>query len=353
MKLGITQQDAYTMIRGSSIYSTGGGFAYSAQKRMFGELFKKRKSYEIISIDELQDRDYVCTAYAVGSAGNTNMDLTPALKKGLQTLQRITGIAPKAIFAGETNIDIIAAQSAATLGLPVLDADSNGGRAVPEIQMDNFVILDEPIAPVVVVTLEGEIALLLETASPYNIEAFVRNFAGNSNIGIVAALDHLISVKKAKKVLTHGIFTRSLSLGKLIEDNLKNPELLNVIVKEIGGQLIIKGKVTKNTLKSNIKEGFLNGEYVVSDGKNEIRVFAKNENIIAWKNDKVWVTSPDRIMTIDLKTFLGVHNSELKKDQEVAIIAAPASDMWRGEKGIELFNPKHFGFNLKPTLLTI
>ncbi len=352
MKKNLNYQNAISMIRGSSIYSTGGGFAYSGQKRMFNNLFKKVNSIKLISIDELKDNDYICTAYAVGSAGNTDIDLSPALRQGLQVLQNFTGIKPKAIFAGETNIDIIASQSAVALNLPILDADSNGGRAVPEIQMDNFVIYDKPITPVVVVTLDGDVAILQQTKNPYNIENFVRSIAGNSKIGMVAVLDHLIQVKLAKKILTHGIFSRSLKLGQLIQENYNNQDLLEKIIREINGQLLIKGKVFKSTLKSNLKEGFLNGDYFIKDRKgNVVKVYAKNENIICWKNNRVFATSPDRILTIDTKTFLGIHNSQLKEDEEVAVIVAKASEMWRSKKALELFEPRHFGFLFKPKLL--
>ncbi|HET9947169.1 MAG TPA: DUF917 domain-containing protein, partial [Patescibacteria group bacterium] len=68
-------------------------------------------------------------------------------------------------------------------------------------------------------------------------------------------------------------------------------------------------------------------------------------------NNKVFATSPDRIMTIDVKTFLGVHNSQLEKGQQIAVLVAPASPMWRRKEGIELFHPKHFGFSFEPKLL--
>ncbi len=77
------------MIRGSSIYSTGGGIEYGVQRRLFRNLFRSAIQLSLVSLDELSDYNYVCTAYAVGSAKNTNFDLSKQLRLGINALENI------------------------------------------------------------------------------------------------------------------------------------------------------------------------------------------------------------------------------------------------------------------------
>ncbi|GEM_PF-2353212 len=350
MRTFITNQIAKQMLIGSSIYSTGGGIAYPVQKKLFASLMKKKKHIPLISIDELNDSDYICTAYAVGSAGNTDTDLSASLKLGMETLEHYTGKAFKAIFAGETNIDIITFQAASNVHLPVLDGDSNGGRAVPEIQFDNFVIAGKDMTPVVAVTPDKNVAILAQATNAQAVELFVRNLAIQYPHGLIAVLDHPIQVKDAKNILTLGIFSRSISLGHYIERVKHTSHTAEDITRHIRGHLLIRGRVTKVDLRN--EKGFLIGYYYVQDDKkNILKMFVKNENITCWINDTLIATPPDCFLTVDSDSLLGEHNSGIVEGQNVFVIAKEATDIWRSKKGRELFHPKHFGFNIESKLL--
>lgn len=345
MKIILDKEIIGQMILGSSIYSTGGGFEYSVQKKLFEKLIRGKKKLVLIDINELSNDDWICTAYGVGSAGNTDYDLSNAFNQGIKTLEKYINKNIKAVFAGETNIDVLAFQTASGINLPVLDADSNGGRAVPEIQFDNFTIFNKPIVPVVTITLEGEISLLLKTKNSAEIEKYVRSIASNSKSGVVAVIDHSIQVKEAKNILTTNIFKRSIKMGKLIHENKNNLNLEAKIIKETNGEKIINGTVTKIEIKDSKKNGFLEGFYYIKDTQNRIaRVYIKNENILCWLDGKVVVSPPNPILAVNLKTFIGVHNSKIKIGDNILLIATKATKLWSSEKGKKLFNPQHFGF---------
>lgn len=350
MRIYINNQIAKHMLLGSSIYSTGGGIEYGTQEKHITSLLKKyrSRSLELISIEELKDEDYICTVYQVGSSANTNFDASSFLRLGINTLEDYTGKKFKAIFAGETNIDSVVFQAAGSLGLPVVDADSNGGRAVPQIQFDNFVLKKKSITPLVAVTPTKEIRIS-RTKNVLSIENTIRSIASKLDDGLITVCDHPINVKEAKEILTLGIFSRSIELGKLIFDNKDPSYLLNQVIKKIDGKLFIRGKIVKIELKD--KQGFLEGYYWVRDNKNELRVYVKNENIICWLNDKVILTVPDCILAVDIGNLRGLHNSKLREGQGVVVIGKRATDLWRTKEAIELFNPKHFGFDIKSKLL--
>ncbi len=353
MKQYLTEKQINAMILGSSIYSTGGGIEYSTQKKLFKKLLHKQNKPQLVSIDELADDDYVCTAYAVGSAGNTNYDLSESLQIGMKTLENYTGEKFRALFGGETNADILAFQTASSMHLPVLDADSNGGRAVPEIQHDNFIITGKSITPLVAVTPDKRVAILTQSPDGLGIEKFVRSMSSTIDKGLIAVLDHPIKVKDAKKVLTLGIFSRSIQLGDYILSNKKTEKMIQEIPQKVPGQVLIQGFISKLEVKHDVHGGFLTGYYYVQNTNGDtVKVFIKNENLIAWKNDQLLMTAPDAIIAVDTKTFVGVHNSKLYQGQEVIIIGKKAPEMWRSAVGKKLFSPKHFGFSFANKLLS-
>jgi hypothetical protein len=74
----------------------------------------------------------------------------------------------------------------------------------------------------------------------------------------------------------------------------------------------------------------------------------KNENIVAWLDGVPDAMSPDTIQDLDPKTGDAHNGGALggyKMGAEVAIIGYETSPMWRTPKGIEVFGPRHFGFD--------
>lgn len=339
----LNENDVKNMLVGSLIYSTGGGIEYEVQKKLFKQLFSKYKKLPLITINELDDNDCLCTAYSVGSAGNTNVDLSKALKIGIEKLQYYTKKEFKAIFAGETNIDILAFQTALQLQLPVLDADATGGRAVPELQFDNFAVVKKSTLPLVAVLPNFKTILISKIKNLSKVDKIIQSLLLKHKQGLIVVLDHYIQVKEAKKILTLGIFERAIELGEFISKNSNHKNFERKMIKYLQGKIIIKGKVTKINIKN--EDGFLNGYYHIIDRKNNlVKIFVKNENLICWKNNKMIVVPPDFIITLNAKTFHGIHNSSLKLNQEVIVIKKRASKFWNTKNARKLFNPKYFGF---------
>jgi hypothetical protein len=60
---------------------------------------------------------------------------------------------------------------------------------------------------------------------------------------------------------------------------------------------------------------------------------------------------PDSISIVDSRTGIGLSNwkGDFSKDREVTVLGFKAADIWRTEKGVGLFGPKHFGFDMDYT----
>jgi uncharacterized protein len=74
----------------------------------------------------------------------------------------------------------------------------------------------------------------------------------------------------------------------------------------------------------------------------------KNEYLIAWKNDRMDVTCPGSVFIVDSESGKGLYNKpqDFSKGRKVAVIGRKAGDIWTTEKGLKIFGPGHFGFEM-------
>ena len=73
----------------------------------------------------------------------------------------------------------------------------------------------------------------------------------------------------------------------------------------------------------------------------------KNENIISWRNGIVDATVPDLICVFDDTLNKPCLNPFINVGQKISVIGLVAPAEWRLPKGLELFGPKHFGFEIE------
>ena len=81
-----------------------------------------------------------------------------------------------------------------------------------------------------------------------------------------------------------------------------------------------------------------------------LRVWFKNENLISWLDDKPYVTCPDLICIVDNDNCMGLGNMyELPsyREKKVTVFGFPAHELWKTDKGLKLWNPKNYGFNIE------
>ena len=66
----LTEKDVEAAVRGGSVYAAGGG-GWSDHGRMLGYAAVSIGRPELITIDELEDDDWVATAAAIGAPAST------------------------------------------------------------------------------------------------------------------------------------------------------------------------------------------------------------------------------------------------------------------------------------------
>ncbi|HDH07183.1 MAG TPA: DUF917 domain-containing protein, partial [Thermoproteales archaeon] len=337
---------------GATILGCGGGGSPEWGRSILLRDLEKGVELKIVSYDELPEDKLVACAYFCGPIAPPNSRRRRSrgnpgyIEKALETVKEfigeLGGVIPTEIGGGNT---ATALHVAGLLGVPLVDADVVG-RSVPELIHNSFIVYGRKIVPAILSSSKGDLLFIKDYSSVDTYEKLARSLSVISN-GDVFVIDSIVPVKRAKEITVKESISKALKLGKIVYDYSGDiTYLINKLLEVLEGFLIFKGELTEINLE--VKEGFLEGFYMVK-GVEEyhgslLRIWVKNENMMAWKDDKPVVMTPDLIILLDEKGR-GVVNSRLKPGMKVYVIGAKAPSIWRTEKGLELLGPKHFGFN--------
>ena len=244
---------------------------------------------------------------------------------GASAIKKFAGRNPVGFFPGELGVEPLAFAAAAITVSAVIDADATGGRAVPEITQDLFVLQGKELSPSIAVDTSGA-THLFEHLDGYTLEAEIRALVSRTR-GSVLVFDHLITGKE-KTLLCFGV------LKKAIE----------VAMTGIGLHTIDQGIF--RDISYNQKDGFLAGTLEIASETSRYRLFFQNEHLVLLRNGKPIVTCPSLIMLFNIEDK-PIHNAEIQRclGQRVTIRSMPPETIWRSPKGHELFGPRHFGLD--------
>jgi DUF917 family protein len=238
--------------------------------------------------------------------------------------------------------------AAALLGKKIIDADP-AGRSVPELIHSTFCIFDLPIYPLAVANQFGDVAIFPRVVNDDRAEILVRSLAvaSKNSIGVV---DHPAPAKVMRDAVIKGAISRAWQIGRTYREALEKGERASeYLVKNCEGFFLFEGTVSQAEFET--REGFTLGNTVIEGsgkyGGQTYRVWYKNENMIAWRNEQVDVTVPDLICIFDDKKNAPVLNPYFQAGMKVSVIGLAAPKEWRLPKGLEIFGPRHFGFDLE------
>jgi len=335
----LTKQDLHSLALGSTLLATGGGFPFESKHQKLKEL-NKNNSLHLISTNDLCDDDLVCAISGIGSADNThNLNFDQALIAGLKTMQELLGRNINALIPGEIGIENIIFELASKLNLPVLDADTAGGRAVPEMTHDTFFLADETILPVVLVSLTGETFVIDEKQTPLfekrgEIEKIARAKALETPEKTILIFSHGKPIHKIKAIASLNSLSRSIEIGTALK-SLNLTQILQDLKQICRAELITTAKVT--SVFKNKDEDFLKTIVTLRTPQGIMDLIIKNEILALQQDSNLIAHIPDLICLLDLKTFLPIHSSEIEKGSFFAVLRIPAIKQWQTEKARELF----------------
>jgi hypothetical protein len=328
------RQELQDIVVGAGLLGTGGGGSPVEGMKLVDRVLEFGSGVELASVEEIPDEKWGVAIAGVGSpkASMTRVR-TYSPTYALALLEEAQGIRssfviPCELGAGNSINPMLAA---AHREIPIVDGDPVG-RAVPEIQMSTFCLAGIPAAPLALAT-EDRISAVIRTENVYDTERVTR--AITSELGGVSAIAcHAMQAKDVKKHIVPGTTTLVEGIGatiRLTQDHRK--DVARALIENFDGYLLGKGKI--RSMRSTTKGAFDFGAVDVK-GELPIRVMFKNENMIAFRKERLVAVVPDLICSIDEKGN-PLTNADIEEGMEIIYLGFAAHPAFRSPEVFGLF----------------
>ena len=353
----LSRQDLVDLLHGAAILGTGGGGELDEGLALIDQALAAGKTFRLASIDNVPDDALLCTPYLLGAISEPTPEeaaqyerlpkaTQPAILHAYSRFQDYLGqefYGTLACEMGGTNT-AIAFFAAAMNGHVIIDADP-AGRAVPEITHSTYYLNDLPAAPIVMANSFGESFIAEHVLDDERAEAIVRSLAIVSRNDI-AAIDHALPAKALRGAVIKGTMTQALTLGRSWREAMERGEDPAKAIASVGsGKIVFDGEVGDSNWAT--KGGFTLGEICLEgQGENSgqsMRIRLKNENMVAWLDERVFATIPELICLIDKDTGKPVTNPNYRRGQSVSVVILPAPEAFTTERGLATFGPAYAG----------
>ncbi|HHY77340.1 MAG TPA: DUF917 domain-containing protein [Clostridiales bacterium] len=355
----LNKKDLFDILYGCTILGTGGGGSLEQGLENVYKAIDEGKEFILVDFDELDDEDLIATPYYCGAVSpeteedRKKYERLPLAEElphviAFRNLEKHIGKEIKAVISTELGggNTAVAFEVAAWTGKYIVDGDP-AGRSVPELQHSTYYLNNVPIQPMSLVNEFGESIIITDVVDDNRAEDLVRALAVVSN-NTIAVVDHLNTSKVLKNSVIRGAISYAWKIGKAFNSaKVEGYDVVDAVIKAGDGVKLFSGKVIKNEWST--EKGFTIGEVVIAgDGDYEghkYKIWYKNENIIAWRDDKIDITVPDLICSMDVSRQEPILNPHFEEGMNVVIYALPAPVEWTTEKGLEVFGPRSFGFD--------
>jgi DUF917 family protein len=351
----LTKQELYDILYGCAVLGTGGGGSLEKGLRLVDQALAAGKTFRLESLDAIPGDALIGVPYGCGATGAAGED-----PLGLKRLAEPLGVlAARAMetYQGKPFYALMSTElgggntaeafyTAAVLDRVIVDADP-AGRSVPELQHSTFFLHNLPITPMAVADAWGNTAIFTAAANDERAEAWARALAvasGNS----VGVLDHPIQSKNIRGKVIEGAISYALRIGgALREAKERGDDPVNAVTSAGGGKVVFSGAVS--AFDWEFSGGFTVGNVELKGrdacAGHTYKLWFKNEFIIGWFDGAVHATVPELICLMD-----GAGNSILtpfiEKGSELTVFVLPAPAVWTTPRGLEVFGPKHFGYDI-------
>ena len=359
----LNREDLVNILYGAAILGTGGGGSLTEGIELIDEALAAGKTFRLASFDDLAPEDLIGTPYGCGAIS----PLTEAERKKyarlpeaqenfyilcMKQMEAYMGKELKAVISTELggHNTATALYCGAMADKLIVDGDP-AGRSVPGLQHSTYCLHNVPMCPISVMNKFGEGTVVTSVFDDERAEDLVRALAVVSQ-NIVAVMDHVNTAEVLKNAVIRGAISQSEAIGKaFLTAKAQGGDFVSAVTEAGKGKPMFRGVVTKSTYET--RDGFTFGDTEIR-GAGEyaghtLRVWYQNENIISWLDGEIFVTVPDLICLFDLDEKMPQLNPYAREGENVAVIALPAPNEWTTQRGLEIFGPRFFGYDVDYT----
>jgi DUF917 family protein len=304
----LTEKDVEAAVRGGSVYAAGGG-GWSDHGRMLGYAAVSIGKPELITIDELDDDDWVATAAAIGAPASTTAWEMQGVDyvKAVQLLQDAWGEKISALMIGQNgkSSTLNGWLPSAILGTKVLDAVGDV-RAHPTGDMGSIGMANSPEQMIQTAVggnrAENRYIELVIRGATAKVSPVLRT-ASDMSGGFIASCRNPLRASYVRRNAALGGISLALKLGEAIieADARGGHAIIDAIVKTTGGSIIAEGEVSsKSVVYTN--EAFDVGTITVGRGDKAVTLHVMNEYMaVDDAGGNRLATFPDIISTLSLE----------------------------------------------------
>jgi len=345
---------------------TGGGGAMENGVELLGQALQENLELKWIDPAEMPANSYSCTVFGSGTLsaknpkcesdinslgeklGLKNKHGNQAVQVAVRELEIYTGVKVGALVAVELGPANTAAPlvAAARLGLPVIDGDYSG-RAVPQDMQTTYFLKGIKTFPASIVDWWGDVLILKEAASAEMGERISKLLAIASH-GKVYIASILLNAQETRDAVVSGTLTRSFLLGQAVHRARERGEdPIQAAINTLNGWKLFCGEVTAKEWKE-IEGGSTGTHHLSGTGEyagHTMDIYLYNENHVALFDGKPFVSSPDLIIMANPESGEGYINTDIQEGNQVAVIGAKITPIFRSEKAIQYFGPRYWGFD--------
>lgn len=302
----LTEKDVEPAVKGGSVYAAGGG-GWADHGRMLGYAATSIGKPELVDIEELEPKDWVATAAAIGAPASTTAWEMQGRDyvRAVELLQDALGEKVAGLMIGQNgkSSTLNAWLPGAILGTKVVDAVGDI-RAHPTGDMGSIGMASSPDQSIQTAVggnrSENRYIELVTRGATAKISPILRT-ASDMSGGFIASCRNPVRAKYVRRNAALGGISLALELGEAIiaAEKQGGSKVIDAIVKTTGGSILAKGTVTKKDLVYT-KEAFDVGRFVMGEGDRAITIHTMNEYMaVDDAGGTRLATFPDVITTLD------------------------------------------------------
>ena len=356
----LNREDLMNILLGCTILGTGGGGSLEEGIRDIDEALAAGKRFRLVSFDELDGDAVIGTPYACGAISPLTEEEKRKYARLKETeesmyllnLKQLEGFLGREVTAvistelGGGNTATAFYVGAMTDRL-IVDGDP-AGRSVPALQHSTYYLKGVPMCPMAVMNEFGEGAVFTNVYDDERGEDLVRALAVVSR-NTIAVMDHVNTASVLRDAVIRGAISHAERIGRAFRRAREAGEDYVAAVTEAGGgRPIFRGVVAESRYET--RDGYTFGDTVIAGegdwAGHTLRIWYQNENIMSWLDGEAYVTVPDLICFFNLDRAEPQLNPYAVAGERAAIVALPAPAEWTTPRGLEVFGPRSFGFDV-------
>jgi DUF917 family protein len=226
---------------------------------------------------------------------------------------------------------------AARAGVPLVDADG-AGRAFPGLHQRAMHVAGVRASPVALTDGRDNV-IVIHAADDDWADRLARTTAAGLS-GVCAAAAYGMSARRARTSVIAGSLSRAVALGHAIDAQKQRVGGPAAVAEALDATILIDGRVTDLERHSATIDG------TAGDAGRQVRIELQSQYLIALEDGAVRAAVPDLIAVLAADTATPIASEAMRRGDHVAVLAAPAHDLWRTEQGLALAGPRAFGYDI-------